>query len=56
MSQRRRKLIAESFGWKKTVGNLRKVHFRGLDLVADLQRWTAAAYNLVMMRNLGAVT
>lgn len=53
ISQRRRKIVEESFGWEKTVGNLRKVHFRGLDLVADVQRWTAAAYNLVRMRNLG---
>jgi IS5 family transposase len=56
ISQRRRKLIEESFGWEKTVGNLRRVHFRGLDLVSDVQRWTAAAYNLVRMRNLGVVT
>lgn len=56
ISQRRRKVIEESFGWKKTVGNLRKVHFRGLELVADVQRLTAAAFNLVRMRNLGVVT
>ncbi len=56
ISQRRRKLIEESFGWSKTVGRLRKVHVRGLDLVADVVRWTAAAYNLVRIRNLMAVT
>jgi transposase len=56
ISQQKRKLIEENFGWSKTVGNLRKVHFRGLPLVAELQRWTAAAYNLVRMRNLGVVT
>ena len=56
ISQRRRKLIEESFGWAKTVGNLRKVHFRGLDLVSDVQCWAATAYNLVRMRNLGVVT
>jgi transposase len=56
LSQRKRKLIEEGFGWSKTVGNLRKVHFRGLQLVADVQRWTAAAYNLVRMRTLGATT
>jgi transposase len=55
ISQRRRKMIEESFGWNKTIGNLRKVHFRGLELVGEVQRWTAAAYNLVRMRNLGVV-
>jgi transposase len=55
-SQRRRKLIEESFGWGKTVGTLRKVHFRGLELVGDVQCWVAIAYNLVRMRNLGVVT
>ena len=56
LSQRRRKLIEESFGWGKTIGRLRKVHFRGLDLVSDVMRWTAAAYNLTRIRNLGATT
>jgi transposase len=56
LSQRRRKLIEECFGWGKTVGRLRKVHFRGLDLVSDVMRWTAAAYNLTRIRNLGATT
>jgi transposase len=56
MSQRRRKLIEESFGWAKTIGGLRKVHVRGLELVADVVQWTAAAYNLIRMRNLGVAT
>lgn len=56
VSQRRRKLVEESFGWAKTMGGLRKVHVRGLDLVADVVRWTAAAYNLIRIRNLGAAT
>ncbi|BDE05684.1 DDE transposase [Vulcanimicrobium alpinum] len=56
VSQRRRKLIEESFGWGKTIGRLRKVHFRGLDLVGDIVRWTAAAYNLIRIRNLRAAT
>lgn len=56
ISQRRRKLIEESFGWAKTVGGLRKVRVRGLRLVADVVRWTAAAYNLIRIRNLKAAT
>lgn len=56
ISQRRRKLIEESFGWAKTVGGLRKMHVRGLDLVGDVVRWTAAAYNLIRIRNLRVTT
>ena len=56
VSQRRRKLVEESFGWAKTMSGLRKVHVRGLDLVGDVVRWTAAAYNLTRIRNLGACT
>jgi transposase len=56
ISQRRRKMIEEHWGWGKTVGNLRKLHFRGLDLAEDLLRWTAIAFDLVRMRNLGAIT
>jgi transposase len=56
MSQRRRKLVEESFGWGKTVAGLRKVHVRGLDLVGEVVRWTAAAYNLIRIRNLGVAT
>lgn len=53
ISQRKRKRIEETFGWDKTVGPIRKVHLRGKKLVADLFCWTAAALNLVRMRNLG---
>jgi transposase len=53
LSLRKRKLVEEFFGWDKVVGNLRQVHVRGKDLVADVFALTAAAYNLVRMRNLG---
>lgn len=53
LSLRKRKLIEEFFGWEKVVGNLRQVHVRGKDLVADVFTLTAAAFNLVRMRNLG---
>jgi transposase len=55
MSQRKRKRVEEIFGWGKTVGNLRQVHFRGLTLVSELTRWTGAAFNLVRLRNLKVV-
>ena len=51
-SQRRRKLIEESFGWAKTVGLLRKLRHRGTALVDWVFTFTMAAYNLVRMRTL----
>jgi hypothetical protein len=38
----------------KTVGNLRKTRHRGEDRVGWMFTFTAAAYNLVRMRNLAA--
>jgi transposase len=54
VSQRKRKRIEEVFGWMKTVGMLRKTRHRGLERVGWLFTFTAAAYNLVRMRNLMA--
>lgn len=55
-SQRKRKRVEEIFGWFKTVALLRKTRFRGLERVGWVFTWTAAAYNLVRIRNLiGAV-
>jgi transposase len=54
VSQRKRKRIEEVFGWMKTVGTLRKTRHRGLELVRWVFTFTAAAYNLVRMRNLMA--
>jgi transposase len=55
LSQRLRKRVEEIFGWLKTVGHLRKTRHRGRDRVAWVFTFTAAAYNLVRMRNLLAV-
>lgn len=52
VSQRKRKRIEEVFGWMKTIGVLRKTRHRGLERVQWLFTFTAAAYNLVRMRNL----
>jgi len=52
VSQRLRKRVEEIFGWMKTVGNLRKTRHRGQDRVAWIFTLTAAAYNLVRIRNL----
>ena len=52
VSQRKRKLIEESFGWAKTVGMLRKTKHRGEARVAFVFTFTMTAYNLVRMRGL----
>jgi transposase len=53
MSLKVRKRIEETFGWIKDIGNLRKTRHRGKDKVGLYFTLTAAAYNLVRMRNLG---
>jgi transposase len=52
LSQRKRKQVEEGFGWMKVVGLLRKLRHRGRDLVGWVFTFTAAAYNLVRIRNL----
>jgi IS5 family transposase len=52
ISQMKRKRIEEVFGWMKTVGSLRKTRHRGVFKVGWVFTFTAAAYNLVRMRNL----
>lgn len=52
ISQQRRKLVEQVFGWMKTVGGLRKLRHRGLALVDWTVTFTAAAYNLVRLRTL----
>lgn len=54
VSQRRRKMIEESFGWAKVIGLLRKLRHRGTELVDWVFTFTMAAYNLVRMRTLMA--
>jgi IS5 family transposase len=51
VSQRRRKVVEEVFGWMKTVACTRKLRYRG---VPRNQLWFTftAAYNLVRMANL----
>ena len=52
MSQRKRKLVEEAFGWMKTVGLLHKLRHRGRAKARWVFQFTAAAYNLVRMRSL----
>ena len=52
VSQRKRKLVEQGFGWDKTVALLRKLRHRGKDLVGWVFAFTSAAFNLVRMRTL----
>jgi transposase len=52
VSQRKRKLIEQVFGWMKTVGGLRKLRHRGGERVDWIVTFTAAAYNLIRLRTL----
>ncbi len=52
ISQRKRKRVEEVFGWMKTIGLMRKTRHRGRRRVGWMFTFTAAAYNLVRIRNL----
>jgi transposase len=56
ISQTKRKRVEEIFGWGKTIGLLDKLRHRGRDRVGWVFTFTAAAYNLVRMRNLITAT
>lgn len=56
VSQQRRKIVEEVFGWMKTVGGQRKTKYRGLWRVGWIFTFAAAAYNLVRMRTLLAIS
>ncbi len=56
VSQRKRKRIEECFGWLKTIALMRKVRHRGVGKVHWIFTLACAAYNLVRMRNLAAVS
>jgi transposase len=52
ISQQKRKLVEQGFGWMKTIGGLRKLRHRGGALVSWVFTFTAAAYNIVRLRRL----
>jgi hypothetical protein len=52
ISQRKRKLVEQGFGWMKTIGGLRKLRHRGGPLVEWIFSFTAAACNIVRIRRL----
>jgi transposase len=52
VSQKKRKLIEEIFGWLKTVGPMRRPHFRGIKRMSWWFEFSVAVYNLLRIRNL----
>ena len=56
VSQKKRKRIEECFGWMKDIALMRKMKHRGLEKVGWLFTFAAAAYNLVRMRKLMAIS
>jgi transposase len=52
VSQRKRKLAEEAFGWGKVVGPIRKTMLRGLERVRAQFTLTMAAYNLAKLPRL----
>jgi transposase len=52
VSQRKRKLVEEPFGWGKTVGPIRKTMLRGLKRVCAQFTLTMTAYNLAKLPSL----
>ncbi len=56
ISQRKRKQVEEIFGWMKTVGLMRKTRHRGTARVGWMFRFSAAAFNLIRIRNLIPMT
>jgi IS5 family transposase len=52
ISQRKRKLVEEIFGWMKTVGGFRRTRYIGLERTQLAGYFVAAAYNLVRIAKL----
>ena len=52
VSQRKRKLTEEAFGWGKTIGPIRKTMLRGIERVRAQFTLTMAAYNLAKLPKL----
>ncbi len=56
ISQRKRKLVEEIFGWLKTIGLMRKTRHKGVERGGWMFTFTNAAYNLIRIRNIIGAT
>ena len=54
VSQRKRKLVEQIFGWLKTIGLMRKTRHKGTRRVGWMFTFALAVYNLVRLKNLEA--
>jgi transposase len=52
LSQKKRKLVEQIFGWIKTTAGLRQTKHRGRERVSWMFTFAAAAYNMVRVRNI----
>ena len=52
VSQRRRKLVEEPFGWAKTIGGLARPMLKGVARIGFRFTFTMAGYNLVRLPKL----
>lgn len=52
VSQRKRKLVEEIFGWLKTIGLMRKTRHKGMQRGGWMFTFTNALYNLIRIRNI----
>jgi transposase len=52
ISQRKRKLVEEIFGWLKTIGLIRRPHFRGKRKVGFAFTFALSVYNVLRISNL----
>lgn len=56
LSQWKRKIVEEVFGWLKTIGLMRKTRHKGVKRGGWMFTFTNAIYNLVRMKNILAAT
>ena len=54
VSQRKRKLVEEIFGWMKTIGLMRKTRHKGVRRGGWMFTFTMAAFDLIRIRNIAA--
>ncbi len=52
ISQRKRKLVEEIFGWLKTIGLMRKTRHKGVTRGGWMFTFTNAIYNLIRIKNI----
>jgi len=56
VSQWKRKMVEEIFGWTKTIGLMRKIRYKGLERGGWMFTFTNAVYNLIRIRNIIGAT